>query len=115
MTEVLRKGEIDRILKTPMLFVLGFWRSGTTLFQNALNAHPNIVGPPENDFILMLYPKFAHIKKWTEKNVMDLMNILYENNFLANQWLIDRDILTKQLLSSIEQLNYPLICKIIFF
>jgi hypothetical protein len=46
------------------LFILGNPRSGTSLFRIILNAHPNIVVPPESGFLQWWYPKY---KDWNEE------------------------------------------------
>lgn len=48
------------------LFILGNPRSGTSLFRIILNAHPNIVIPPESGFLQWWYPKY---KSWNSQNV----------------------------------------------
>ena len=58
MTEV-NQVDISRVEAVPMNFVIGKERSGTTLLQVMLNAHPNIVAPPESRFIIMFYFKYG--------------------------------------------------------
>src|SRR5437016_14409182 len=48
-------------MKNPYLFIVGCPRSGTTLLQRMLNAHPAIAITPESHWI----PKFPQ-KEWTE-------------------------------------------------
>ena len=40
----------------PCLFVLGYGRSGTTLFRRMLSAHPQVFVTPENDIFQRLPP-----------------------------------------------------------
>ncbi|MBK8474013.1 MAG: sulfotransferase [Sphingobacteriales bacterium] len=43
----------------PLHFLIGIGRSGTTLLTTMLNAHPNLVATPENDFALFFQSQFA--------------------------------------------------------
>jgi hypothetical protein len=106
--------DIERINKIPMNFVVGKERSGTTLLQVMLNAHPNIVAPPESRFIILLYNRYGSIKKWSEKNVNDFCDDLYEEWLFKKQWGIEKLKLRDLFLSMKDLLSYPLVCKIIF-
>ena len=97
-----------------MNFVVGKERSGTTLLQVMLNAHPNIVAPPESRFIVLLYNRYGSIKHWSEKNVYDFCNDLYLEWLFKQQWGMDKQKLCEILLSVRDSLSYPLLCKIIF-
>lgn len=98
-----------------MLFILGKGRSGTSLLQNMLNAHPAIVGPPESKFALIFYPKFGHIKKWTEKDVLRFVECLYSEALFAGVWNVDRKELTEKLLAIMNEADYGLICKTVYY
>lgn len=98
-----------------MLFILGKGRSGTSLFQNMINAHPAIVGPPESKFALIFYPKFAHIKKWGEKDILRFIDCLYSEALFAGVWNVDRKELTEKLLAIKDEANYGLICKTVYY
>ncbi|HTB07328.1 MAG TPA: sulfotransferase [Bacteroidia bacterium] len=110
----LNSADIERIRKMPMNFVVGKERSGTTLLQVILNAHPNIVAPPESRFIVLLYNRYGAIKQWSEKNVLDFCNDLFREGLFKNQWGMDKLKLRDSLLSVKDSLSYPLLCKIIF-
>jgi len=107
--------DIERIDKTPMNFVVGKERSGTTLLQVLLNSHPNIVAPPESRFIILLHTRYGSIKQWTEKNITDFCNDLYKEILFRNLWSIRKEDLISWLLPAKEKLNYPLLCKLVFY
>ncbi len=67
MSTVISTEEFGGVETSPMLFILGKERSGTTLLQTLLDTHPNIVGPPESKFVLLLYPRFGNIKSGGRK------------------------------------------------
>ncbi len=111
MNEGITSSEIEKL---PMLFILGSSRSGTTLMQEMLDSHPQIVGPPESDFILFLYPKFGGIKRWTEKTVHDFVEDLFSLPRISKIWLLNKANLFEELIRLREGLNYQLACKIVF-
>lgn len=41
----------DWFLNMKIFFLVGVWRSGTTLLQSMLNSHPDIAMPPESHFV----------------------------------------------------------------
>jgi len=98
-----------------MVFVMGKERSGTTLLQTFLGGNPNIVAPPEYDFIVLLYPRFGKIKKWREKDILDFIEQLYAEQWISKVWHLDRDLLTSILLSIKDQADYPCICKVVYY
>jgi len=115
MNAEITKEEFTTIKKIPMVFIMGKERSGTTLLQTFLGGHPNIVAPPESEFILLLYPRFGKIKKWTEKNIREFIDELYKEPWITKIWRIDRSFLTSVLLSIREGADYASICKVIYY
>lgn len=107
--------ELAKVKKTPMLFILGKGRSGTSLLQNMLDAHPGIIGPPESKFVVLLYPRFSHIKKWTKSDILLFVKCLYMEPLFATLWHVDREKLTTLLLSIKEYADYSLLCKIVYY
>lgn len=106
--------EIEKIKNTPLFFVLGKERSGTTLLQLMLNTHANIIAPPESRFIILLYFKYGKTKQWTKKIITDLCNDLYKEGLFRDYWGVDKHRLISVLIASKDSLTYPLLCKIIF-
>lgn len=98
-----------------MNFVVGKERSGTTLLQIMLNAHPNIVAPPESRFIILLQPWYGYVRKWTERNIKDFCRDIFKEPLFRNRWRLKQDDLEATLMPLREQLTYPLLCKIVFY
>jgi hypothetical protein len=115
MSAVITREEFNRIKNIPMIFIMGKERSGTTLLQTFLDGHPNIVAPPESEFVLLLYPRFGKIKKWSEKNIHDFIEELYKEPWITKIWGIDRWYLTSLLLSVRVGADYSSICKVIYY
>jgi len=106
--------EAEEVRNIPIIFILGNGRSGTTLLQEMLNAHPNIVAPPESDFITLLYPRFGKIQRWKDQDILQFIEGLYFRRIFS-LWLIDRKQLTEKLLSIKEIANYQLLCKMVIY
>jgi protein-tyrosine sulfotransferase len=106
---------LDKIKNTQMMFILGKGRSGTSLLQNLLDSHPQIIGPPESRFLVLLYPRFAHIKVWKEKDILNFVKALYLDPAIKVFWSIDKEELTRELMAVREQANYGLLCKLVYY
>jgi protein-tyrosine sulfotransferase len=107
--------ELNRIKEIPMVFILGKGRSGTSLLQNMLDAHPAIIGPPESKFAVLFYPRFSDIKKWKDSDILLFAQSLYMEPLFASLWHVDKEELTSKLLSVKEYANYSLLCKIVYY
>jgi protein-tyrosine sulfotransferase len=107
--------EIEKIRKMPFVFTLGLGRSGTTLLQLLFDAHPNIVAPPESKFIILLYPRFHSIRKWTEEKILEFVDALYIDPLFSMVWSPDREKLSSDLLSAKDNADYSLLCKIVCY
>lgn len=104
----------EELHKIPMNFIVGKERSGTTLLQGLLNAHPNIIAPPESRFIMLLYFKYGKTEIWTEPIITRFCDDLLQEGLFRNFWEIDKKAVLTTLLAVKDKLTYPLICKIIF-
>ena len=100
---------LKKLMNNPMcakkLFIVGVGRSGTTLLQAMLNAHPDICFTPETHFLKrFIVPQLSSRKEVNKKNLQDLLqedkyfsrlNISIEENLknytsvLSNQDLIE--------------------------
>ena len=97
-----------------MVFVVGCGRSGTTLLQSLLNSHPNIIATPECFFIVILYPRFGKIKKWTKADVLEFVDAIYAIRSFA-LWLLNKEELIQKLISVIADADYQLMCKMVYY
>lgn len=106
--------EIKGLGTVPMNFIVAKERSGTTLLQLMLNAHPNIIAPPESRFIILLYFRYRKTIKWTEEVITKFCNDIFAEGLFRNFWGLDKEVLESTLLAAKDILTYPIICKIIF-
>lgn len=78
-----------------MVFLVTRSRSGSTLLQNILNAHPNISAPIESKFILHLKTKYYNVTNWDDKTINEFANDLFTNRKIRLFWNIKpNDILS---------------------
>jgi hypothetical protein len=107
--------EIDRLKKMPIVFIIGNGRSGTTVVQEALSAHPNVISYMECDFVLYLYPKFGKITRWNDKTIHEFVEALFGHEIIREMWMLDKQKLISDLLSLKSTANYALACKTVFY
>jgi len=104
--------DISKINRTPLFFIIGRARSGTTLIRTLFDAHPNINIPVEAPFIVRLHRKYGRINDWDKTTLLkfynDLQKVLYFDN-----WNIDREKLKSDLLFCEGKNTYQTICKVV--
>jgi hypothetical protein len=74
---------------------------------------PEVIIPPECQFIINLYSKYGKIKEWNK----DLLNTFYidlQQQWLFKTWNIDQDKLKDNLLNCSGKISYNEICKIVY-
>jgi len=101
------------ISNIPFLFIVGRPRSGTTLLRTLFDAHPNVIVPPECQFIVNLYPKYGKISSWTKEMLIRFHEDL-QVQWRFDTWKIDQDQLKSVLLSCEADSNYGDICKMVY-
>jgi hypothetical protein len=100
-------------INTPMFFIIGRPRSGTTLLKTILETHPNIKIPFECPLIIYLFGKYGKIKIWNNKKKNQLISDLNEIP-LFNYWVIDKNNLKTSLSSMIGNYTFQEIIKKIY-
>jgi hypothetical protein len=106
--------EIDRISHVPLVFIVGKERSGTTLLQVMLNAHPAISAPPESRFIILLYRKYGKLRTWTTSTVKAFCDDLFRERLFREFWKVDREALEADLRLTLEKASFSLFCRIVY-
>lgn len=83
------------------IFIVGCARSGTTLLQSILSSHPRIAIPPEEDFIMRLYPSYCQGKPATHTlstyEIEAILNNLYNIEKAFRHWNLDSEALKKRI------------------
>ncbi len=96
------------------VFILGNPRSGTSLFRLMLNAHPQIISPPECGFLHWWYDKY---KNWNSlsnnSNQIDLFVNDVKSSKKMEDWNLDFDKL-KQKIAQQNPRNYAQLGEIVY-
>lgn len=107
----LQHTEIEK--NVPIFFIVGRPRSGTTLLRTLFDAHPNVIVPPECQFIINLYPKYGKVTSWTEKKLENFYKELNQQ-WLFDLWPLDKEELYKNLMQCKGKNDYASICKLVY-
>jgi hypothetical protein len=70
--------DIKKIEMTPMFFILGRPRTGSTLLRTLFDAHPNIVIPQEWPMLLLLQYRFGKVKYWDKATLESFYQALFQ-------------------------------------
>lgn len=74
------KGSIDieKIKRTPMFFILGRPRTGSTLLRTLFDAHPQIIIPQEWPMLLLLHFQFEKVTFWDKPKLETFYQALFQ-------------------------------------
>ena len=104
----------ETIEKTPLFFIIGRSRSGTTLLKAMLDAHKNILVPVECTFILQLAGKYGKYKRW-DKELIDRYISDLPSSWLYYYLKIHTEILRETLNELGPDIDYLTVCKAVIF
>lgn len=89
--------------RTPLFFIMGRPRSGTTMLSTLFDAHPNVKIPPEFPIMLPLYQRFRKVKVWDEKAIHAFVDFVFQHNVFIHRTLenlkINREEFTAELMT----------------
>ena len=88
-------------------------RSGSTLLEFLLDAHPNINIPLESRFIIHLYFKYAKKTTWTKKEKQSFLDDLFKERMISTFWEIDKQQLKIDILNTEGNVSFFELCRII--
>jgi Sulfotransferase family len=100
-------------IDTPFFFIIGRPRSGTTLLRLLLEAHPNVIIPPESPIIINLYKKYRHISNWAQSDILSLIEDLKKQMYFET-WLMKDEDLKDKLLECTGENSFYNILKTIY-
>jgi hypothetical protein len=103
----------DKLDNLTVLFIVGKGRSGTTLLQLLLDAHPNMIIPIESRFFINLYSKYKNKKKWSASTIASFLSDLFTDNKIQ-LWKLNRNQLKRTLLAHAHLLNFNRAVKLVY-
>ena len=96
-------------------FLLCTERTGSSLLSIMMNLHSNVVCPSEEPFALFFYKHYKNKTQWTEKELLQFIDefwLIAEKNL--DLFFTSKEILFKELVKHKNNLNYKLLCTIIY-
>lgn len=96
-----------------LCFIIAQPRTGSSLFRNILNHHPQIIGIHEKHYFYFLYAKYHSITHWSRQDILNYVEDFYTfSKFnLENQFCSKADFI--QLLTEYQKdLNYHRIIRL---
>lgn len=116
MKNIPQKNELfAKVSELPIFFIVGRGRSGSTLLQMMLDAHPNIQVPLESRFVIHLFKKYAHRTKWDRTVLKQFMADLSQEKKINLYWDLDWDMLERNVLAQPENTSFSQLCKLIYW
>ena len=100
---------------TPLIFIIGRARSGTSMLQAMFDAHPNVMAPSESFFILFLYQRYKGGLLVNPENRLAFERDLEKESSMKHFWIRDEE-LWKKFWDKYEgtHLSYPSLCRIVY-
>lgn len=97
------------------IFIVGRGRSGTTLLQNLLDHHPQLLFPVESRLILFLSKKYRGEHRVTSNFIETLLCDLYREHKFNKHWKIEKPKLQEAFTNFIgHDISFETICKLIY-
>ena len=96
-----------------MAFIVSRGRSGSTLVQSILDAHPNICAPIEAKFVLHLATRYKKTTDWNNREIERFINDLYTNRKFRLFWGVSRKELSL-LFERYEVSSFKDACKVVY-
>ncbi|MEA3446045.1 MAG: sulfotransferase [Bacteroidota bacterium] len=107
------KQQGKNISDIPFFFIIGRPRSGTTLVQSILDAHPNVIIPGECPMILRLYLRYGHLKELNDNTIETLTEAIKELPKIEN-WPINFENVKQDLQNIKGKFDFQEIIKTIY-
>jgi hypothetical protein len=111
---------IQKIRETPMFFIIGRPRTGSTLLRTLFDAHPNVIIPQEWPMLLLLHLRFGEIEYWDKPK----LEMFYEALFqplripfwsIRNWPAIDLEALHENILKCEGEQTLETLLKVVYF
>ena len=104
----------EQIRDTPICFIVGMGRSGTTLLTNILNANDQVISVPENNFVL--FAKALMHREYQDKQELFAAfkeTLSINHNHVFSVWDPNLDAM-EQAQRGFVQMDYATLCKLAY-
>ncbi len=111
--------DLEKIKQTPMFFIVGRPRTGSTLLRTLFDAHPNVDIPQEWPMLLALYKQFGNVTKWDANILNEFYDCLFQH-LRISYWEIgnwprfDAEELHRNLLSCKGEHSFETMFKVVY-
>ena len=111
---------IEKVKNTPMFFILGRPRTGSTLLRTLFDAHPQVIIPQEWPMLLLLHFRFEKVKYWDKPKLEEFYQSLFQPLKIPfwsiRNWPgIDLDLLHSNLLLCEGEQTLETLLKVVYF
>jgi hypothetical protein len=111
---------IEKVKNTPMFFILGRPRTGSTLLRTLFDAHPQVIIPQEWPMLLLLHFRFEKVKYWDKPKLEEFYQSLFQPLKIPfwsiRNWPgIDLDLLHSNLLQCEGAQTLETLLKVVYF
>jgi len=112
--------DIEKIASTPMFFILGRPRTGSTLLRTLFDAHPQVIIPQEWPMLLLLHFQFEKVKYWDKQKLEEFYQALFQPLRIPfwsiRNWPgIDLELLHKNILLCEGEQALETLLKVVYF
>lgn len=110
---------IEKVKNTPMFFILGRPRTGSTLLRTLFDAHPMVVIPQEWPMLLLLHFQFEKVKYWDKSKLDEFYQALFQPLripfwSIRNWPAIDLELLYKNLMLCEGEQTLETLLKVVY-
>ena len=111
---------IEKVKNTPMFFILGRPRTGSTLLRTLFDAHPQVIIPQEWPMLLLLHFQFEKVRYWDKPKLEAFYQALFQPLRIPfwsiRNWPgIDLELLHENLLKCEGEQTLETLLKVVYF
>ncbi len=107
-------GSVTATAELPIVFILAKGRSGTTLLQTMLDAHPETIAPMESRFAIHFLNRYTGVTNWTAKIRERFIEDVTNEQKIRLFWELDEDSLKSSVHALPENASYGQFCKEVY-
>lgn len=111
---------LEKVKATPVFFILGRPRTGSTLLRTLFDAHPQVIIPQEWPMLLLLHLQFGKVKYWDKSKLEEFYTALFQplriSYWSITNWPgIDLESLHSHILACEGEQTLETLLKVVYF